>query len=107
MYKDDIETQKRWEKIHDLISTPPPENTKGPASEEELSNLQDRLTNPDHYSFPGGAEVIDIVKHLDFLRGNAVKYLCRAGRKEDTLTDLLKAQRYVEWAIEKERENES
>lgn len=58
--------------------------------------------NPSHYDFPGGVQVIDITKHLDFLRGNAVKYLCRAGRKGDAVTDLKKALRYIEWAIEKE-----
>jgi hypothetical protein len=57
-------------------------------------------TDPDHYKFPGGAEVIDITRHMDFLTGNAVKYLTRAGRKGDRLTDLKKALRYVEWAIE-------
>lgn len=66
-------------------------------------NLKDVTdVNPSHYDFPGGVQVIDITKHLDFLRGNAVKYLCRAGRKGDVLTDLRKALRYVEWAIEKE-----
>lgn len=59
--------------------------------------------NPDHYSFPGGVETIDITRHMDFLTGNAVKYLTRAGRKGDRLTDLLKALKYVEWAIENER----
>jgi hypothetical protein len=59
--------------------------------------------NPDHYKF-GDVEVIDIVQHLDFLRGNAVKYLCRAGNKsgESTLDDLKKASYYVERAIEQE-----
>ena len=57
-------------------------------------------TDPDLYKFPGGAEVIDITRHMDFLTGNAVKYLTRAGRKGDRLTDLKKALRYVEWAIE-------
>jgi hypothetical protein len=63
----------------------------------------DMKSNPDHYKF-GDVEVIDIVQHLDFLRGNAVKYLCRAGKKsgESTLDDLKKASYYVERAIEQE-----
>ena len=59
--------------------------------------------NPTHYDFPGGVQVIDITKHLDFLTGNVVKYVSRAGRKGDRLTDLLKARKYLDWAIEKER----
>lgn len=56
--------------------------------------------NPSHYIFPGGVQVIDITRHLGFLEGNAVKYLCRAGRKGDRLEDLKKAEQYVKWAIE-------
>lgn len=59
-------------------------------------------TDPNHYDFPGGVQVIDITKHLDFLGGNVVKYVCRAGRKGDKMTDLLKAKRYLDWMIEKE-----
>ena len=59
--------------------------------------------NPSHYDFPGGVQVIDITKHLDFLAGNVVKYVCRAGRKGDRVTDLLKAKRYLDWLIEKEQ----
>ena len=58
--------------------------------------------NPPHYDFPGGIQVIDITKHLDFLAGNVVKYVCRAGRKGDKVTDLLKAKQYLEWLIERE-----
>jgi len=62
--------------------------------------------NPSHYDFPGGVQVIDITKHLDFLAGNVVKYVCRAGRKGDRMTDLLKAKQYLEWLIEKEQSEE-
>lgn len=58
--------------------------------------------NPSHYDFPGGVQVIDITKHLDFLAGNVVKYVCRAGRKGDKLTDLRKAKQYLDWLIERE-----
>ena len=58
--------------------------------------------NPNHYWFPGGVETIDITRHMDFLTGNAVKYLTRAGRKGDRLTDLKKAEQYIKWAIENE-----
>lgn len=39
---------------------------------------------------------------LDFYRGNALKYLLRAGRKGPTLEDLRKAKHYIEKCIERE-----
>lgn len=60
--------------------------------------------NPGHYQgFSNGAEVIDITENLNFNRGNAVKYLARAGRKDPTKTleDLNKARFYVEREIER------
>ena len=58
--------------------------------------------NPAHYRrFP--VEVIDITEHLNFNRGNAVKYLARAGAKDgaDELRDLEKALWYVEREIQR------
>ena len=53
-------------------------------------------TNPDHYKL-GSGQVIDITEGLDFLSGNVVKYVCRAGRKpgESKMDDLLKASYYL------------
>ncbi|ANW63986.1 hypothetical protein BCA37_10610 [Mycobacterium sp. djl-10] len=58
--------------------------------------------NPSHYKgFSNGAEVVDIAERLNFNRGNAIKYLARAGRKEGqaTITDLEKAKWYLEREI--------
>lgn len=58
--------------------------------------------NPSHYrGFSNGAQVIDIVERLNFNRGNAIKYIARAGRKEgaETITDLEKAKWYLEREI--------
>ncbi len=60
--------------------------------------------NPSHYrGFSNGAQVIDIVERLNFNRGNAIKYIARAGRKEgaDTLTDLEKARWYLQREIDR------
>lgn len=60
--------------------------------------------NPAHYrGFSNGAQVVDIAERLNFNRGNAVKYLARAGRKQDadTITDLKKAKWYVEREIQR------
>lgn len=64
---------------------------------------QDNPVSPNHYSYEGGVQVIDITRHMSFLDGNVVKYVTRAGRKGDRLTDLLKAKKYLDWAIEEEQ----
>lgn len=58
--------------------------------------------NPNHYrGFSNGAQVIDIAERLNFNRGNAIKYIARAGRKPGSSahTDLLKAKWYLEREI--------
>ena len=59
--------------------------------------------NPDHYQL-GKIQVWDFIidQDLDFVLGNVVKYVCRAGTKpgESRLDDLLKAQAYINKAIE-------
>lgn len=65
--------------------------------------MDDRVEHPSHYTCFGSAEVIDITEHLNFCRGSAVKYLCRAGRKDgaDELEDLRKAAWYVQREIQR------
>ena len=46
-------------------------------------------------------------QYKGFLRGNALKYLCRVGKKDDTVQELKKAEWYLNKLIEKElQENE-
>jgi hypothetical protein len=61
----------------------------------------DIVNHPPHYtSHPSGVECIDIVEHLPFNVGNAIKYLWRAGLKSpDLLTDLKKAEWYIKREI--------
>jgi len=65
----------------------------------------DPVNHPTHYAegWSNGAEVIDITEHMNFCRGNAVKYLARAGVKSKTteLEDLRKAAWYVQREIER------
>lgn len=65
--------------------------------------LKEDAINPDHYSGDLVMRVIE-ERSLDFALGNAVKYLCRAGSKPGSSRkqDLLKAQWYLNRAIEKE-----
>lgn len=66
--------------------------------------------NPSHYdSFPVGMQPLDVIIawKLDFCRGNVIKYIVRAGKKqgESTLDDYLKARTYLDKLIEKEMQN--
>ena len=57
------------------------------------------VLNPAHYKkgFSNSAEVIDIAENLNYNRGNAVKYLARAGQKDPDkeIEDIEKALWYV------------
>lgn len=59
------------------------------------------VNHPKHYtSDPSGIECIDITKHRDFCIGNAIKYLWRAGLKqEEGMTDNQKQIEDLEKAI--------
>ena len=58
----------------------------------------DPVNHPSHYTF-GKIEVIDAINEwgLNFDRGNAIKYIVRAGRKDPkkTIEDLQKAIFYI------------
>lgn len=51
----------------------------------------DKVNHPSHYTWLKdlcGIEVIDITRHMDFCLGNAIKYILRAGHKQEMgLTD--------------------
>lgn len=55
----------------------------------------DMVNHPPHYTHYQGFEAIDIVEQLDYLTGTAVKYLLRAGHKDNELQDLDKAIFYI------------
>lgn len=61
----------------------------------------DPIVEPAHYKHPSGIEPIQITKYESFLRGNIIKYVMRAPYKGAELQDLRKAQRYLEWEIER------
>ena len=62
----------------------------------------DPVSHPAHYTV-GKIEVIDFIedKGLNFHRGNAVKYIARAGKKDPTkeIEDLKKARWYLDREI--------
>lgn len=53
-----------------------------------------KVNHPDHYN-QLGIECIEVVRHFNFNRGNAIKYIWRAGLKGDAVEDLEKAIWYL------------
>lgn len=61
--------------------------------------MSDSVHHPEHYNnHPAGIECIDVVEHMNFNLGNAIKYLWRAGLKHGVPNevDLKKAIWYIE-----------
>lgn len=64
--------------------------------------MSDNVNHPKHYNaHPSGIECIDVVEHMNFNLGNAMKYIWRADEKGDSDSDLQKAKWYVEREIER------
>ncbi|MER5883110.1 DUF3310 domain-containing protein [Streptomyces sp. NPDC001941] len=87
--EDPVDPGLLWYDDHELEPA-----TKGPSG--------DAVHRPGHYTWlPNGVEVIDLTEHLPFNRGNAVKYLARAGRKGSgaEVEDLKKAVWYIQREI--------
>ena len=68
--------------------------------------MSDSVNHPSHYT-SGGIETIDYMEakatpeeFRGHLRLTALKYLSRAGLKNDTLEDLQKARWYIEYLID-------
>lgn len=62
----------------------------------------DNVSHPSHYTEGRKYEPKDVIRDwgLNFNLGNAVKYVARAGRKDDILQDLKKARQYLDFEIE-------
>ncbi|MCI1778801.1 MAG: DUF3310 domain-containing protein [Bacteroidales bacterium] len=70
-----------------------------------MAQQNDNVNHPKHYtSDPSGVECIQITRWRNFNVGNAIKYLWRAGLKDDpvlghkakTIEDLRKAIFYIQ-----------
>lgn len=68
-----------------------------------MSKTRDAVNHPPHYTSGDAVcsrcgqpiECIDVVRHLGFNVGNAIKYLWRLGKKDDVIQELEKAAWYV------------
>lgn len=64
--------------------------------------MSDPVDHPKHYnSHPSGIECIDVVEHMSFNLGNAIKYIWRADEKGNAIEDLRKAAWYLQREIAK------
>ena len=74
-----------------------------------VDNMHHSVEHPIHYNTGGilhrecgkDIECIDVVQHFNFNRGNAIKYIWRAGAKDPDkeIEDLEKAIKYLEFEI--------
>jgi Protein of unknwon function (DUF3310) len=63
---------------------------------------KEAINHPQHYG--GGNNQYEAIKvidawGLDFCLGNIVKYISRAGKKDDIIQDLKKAKWYLDYKI--------
>ena len=62
----------------------------------------DSVDHPPHYNdLPNDIECIDVIEHMNLCRGNAIKYIWRAGLKGDVIEDLRKAIWYLNPEIQR------
>ena len=81
--------------------------TLGCPKHPQIKLPADLVHHPAHYCY-SEYEPKDVIRawELNFNLGSAVKYIARAGRKDDILQELNKAKQFIEFeieAIEKER----
>lgn len=67
-----------------------------------VKQSKDTVNHPAHYNV-GAIEVIDAIEswQLNFSRGSAIKYIARAGHKNDEIEDLKKAAWYINREIQR------
>lgn len=63
----------------------------------------DQVNHPPHYTHVPGLEAIEVTQHFNFNRGNAIKYIWRAGVKDKAREreDLEKAIWYLNKELER------
>jgi Protein of unknwon function (DUF3310) len=73
-----------------------------PKKMENVERVNDPVNHPSHYTTQvPGIECIDVTRWFTSNRGNAIKYIWRAGSKGDPVEDLRKAIFYLNNEIER------
>lgn len=91
---------------------PGPEDKINPETTEFDLRVEDNsVHSPAHYQLADGLEDIDVIDQsvedpASFYRGNAIKYLLRAGKKGDARQDLEKARWYIGREISHQHESQ-
>lgn len=75
-----------------------------PHALKQIAEEKEMVNHPKHYQHPSGVECITVARHHDFNIGNALKYLFRAGLKQEQgispldkqIEDLKKAAFYIQ-----------
>lgn len=70
----------------------------------KLLEEKDAVNHPSHYGGENNPlEVINIIEHYDlnFNLGNVIKYCLRAGKKDELIQELKKAQWYINREIQR------
>ena len=67
------------------------------------STSPEKVDHPPHYGWIAGVECIDVIEHMNFCLGSAIKYIWRVDRKstEAAVDDLRKAIWYLEREIQR------
>ena len=75
------------------------------------TTLYDNVSKPAHYNLTDGIECIDYIKQVlglegfkGYCKGNVIKYVHRESYKGKPLEDMLKAQWYLDRAIQTMKE---
>ena len=75
----------------------------------EINTHKDNVNHPSHYT-SGKIEVIDFIEDqkFNYHKGNAIKYICRAGKKDKSkeTEDLEKAIWYLQREIKRLNEED-
>lgn len=69
----------------------------GPLRDAVQALEHDPVNSPSHYKAASGMEAVDVMEAFDTDRNlsNVLKYVLRAGNKDDELKDLCKARRWL------------
>jgi hypothetical protein len=70
--------------------------------------MKNKIMTPIHYASGQDYDLIDVALHynLNFFRFNVLKYICRAGKKQNELQDLEKAVDYLQREIKNIRKQQ-
>ena len=113
-----LKDEKEELKPHSFCETPEEKCTLGYCDENGCMNRKrflveseiESVNHPNHYGGKGNPlEVINIIEYygLNFNLGNVIKYCLRAGKKDEIIQELKKAQWYINREIERLENNTS